>query len=106
MGAAYFEKFSWGEFETHEDLAQRMGRFAASVEAPGRTTVLVSHGGPCGSCYGHLLKTSYVSAPYTAIFAFVRGDDGEWRAPVVSSTDHLDPSEDDIGLATAGELKD
>lgn len=49
--------YTWGNFETHELLAHRMGGFVEWLheQYPDETILCISHGGPTGALYKHLI---------------------------------------------------
>ena len=87
------DAYTWGTFETHEQLEERMGKFINKVAAQykGETILCVSHGGPTSASYTALCPTGSYSGTcgYTGMFIYDRGDGGEWEALVAGDQAHL-----------------
>ena len=88
-------EFCWGAFESEPALADRMEATLTALATnkfANETILACSHGGPCAHAYRRLLKDSATRQPtsgYTALFVYVRAEDGTWAAPIASDTSHL-----------------
>lgn len=109
IGPAELDRFTYGVFESEEHVMERMAGLCHKVDRPDTTTVLVTHGGPSGSCFSHLTGQNYVSVGFTCVHVLVQDPnkilqrEKGWQALVVADTSHLEHSADN-GLATAGRV--
>ncbi|KAL1515902.1 hypothetical protein AB1Y20_002516 [Prymnesium parvum] len=84
----------WGEFETEEAMGARLRRTveALAERYKGESVLACTHGGPSGQAYRQLLGETArkdLVAGYTALYILVRGEDGQWVAPVAADQSHL-----------------
>ena len=96
------DKYTWGTFETHEQLEDRMRSFINTVAAqyPTETILCVSHGGPTSASYTALCPKGTFEGVcgYTGMFIYVQkervgsgggGSGGDWEALVNGDQSHL-----------------
>jgi len=86
--------YRWPNFETEEALAARIKRTleALSERYKGETILTCTHGGPSGHAYKQLLGEKAkegLLAGYTALYIFVRGEDGTFDARIAADQSHL-----------------
>lgn len=84
-------RFTWGSFETEEQLQERMGGFVewAARQFPDESVLCLSHGGPTAASYSALIGGQAAEVRYTGLFAYCKGADGEWTAPVAGDDSHV-----------------
>jgi broad specificity phosphatase PhoE len=100
-------EYRWPMFETEALLAARIKRTLKALGAryPGESILACSHGGPSVHAYRELLGARAkegLLAGYTALFIFVRGEDGQFDAPVAADQSHLEVVVE-VGLPYVGE---
>ena len=83
--------YTWGHFEDHDQCNERMAGVvgALSKHNPKDSVLCISHGGPTGGLYEHLVGGAKPSVGMTSVFIYVN-EDGKWSAPVVANQDHLE----------------
>lgn len=87
-------EYSWGNFETHEQLEDRMARFINAIDTmyPDETILCVSHGGPTSASYSSLCPAGTFTGVcgYTGMYLYVRNAEASgWEAVVAGDQNHL-----------------
>ena len=87
--------YAWGSWESRMDLQERMEKVISGVAEPGKTTLLVSHGGPVTFLFSHLTKKSWKEhgvSTYACFSIYEQDttDTSKWNTVVVNENRHTE----------------